>query len=86
MAISRQIKCITKNANSGKDEQIKTIGGDWGKVSEAYAISLIENDIYTYYIMEGANKINVIVNKQEGKKFLATNTSPDLLLTLQDCQ
>lgn len=85
VAIPRQIKCITKTGNSDRYEQIKTIGGDWGKVSESYAISLVENDIYSYFIVEGNNKVNVFVSQYQGKKFLVTETSPDMLLSLDAC-
>ena len=85
MAIPRQIKCITKTDRPNRNEQIKTIGGDWGKVAESYAISLVENDIYSYFIIEGNNKVNVFVSQQEGKKFLMTDTNPDMLLNLDEC-
>ncbi|MEP7231957.1 MAG: DUF3892 domain-containing protein [Ginsengibacter sp.] len=88
MAIPRQIKCITKTDRLHRHEKIKNIGGDWGKLSEAYAITLIENETFDYYIAVDNYKANVIIGEYEGRKYLKTDKDTltvDNLLDLPEC-
>ncbi len=88
MAIPRQIKCITKTDRLHRHEKIKNIGGDWGKLSEAYAIALIENETFAYYITLEDYKAKVIIAEYEGRKYLKTDKDTlvlDNLLSLPEC-
>jgi hypothetical protein len=94
MAISRQVKCINKNDRASRHERITHIGGDWGyggariKITEAQAITDIENDSYTYHVRVNSFDVSVIIAMHLGRKYLKTasdSTTVDNLLSLPEC-
>ena len=88
MPISRQVKCINKTDRQSRHERIRNIGGDWGKISETFAIGYIETSVYGYYTLVNNNRANVIIRVHEGRKYLKTDadtTLVDNLLSLPEC-
>jgi hypothetical protein len=88
MATSRQVKCINKTDRQSRHERIGSIGGDWGKISEAIAIIDIEKGAYSYFTLVNNNRANVIIATHLGRKYLKTDrdtTLVDNLLSLNEC-
>lgn len=88
MAIRRQVKCINKTDRYNRHEKIRNIGGDWGKVSEAEAITQIRNGSFSYYVNVGVYTANVIIADYMGRPYLKTDrdtTTQDNLLSLPEC-
>jgi hypothetical protein len=93
MAISAEIKCITKRDRQSRHERIHSVGGvnpdgaRW-KLSEEEAIAGIENGKWAFYTRGGGESANVIIAMHLGRKYLKTDrdsTTKDNLLSLPEC-
>ncbi|AMM13506.1 hypothetical protein AX768_04715 [Burkholderia sp. PAMC 28687] len=89
-----EVKCINKFDRLSRHEAIRNIGGinvdgtRW-KMSEANAISAIEEGKYSFFVTAGGYTTDVLIWKtQQGHKFLRTGrdaTTADNLLSLPEC-
>jgi len=95
MAISREVKCISKMHTPHRHERITHIGGDWGfngtrvKITQAEAVEDIDNGIYSYFVRSGTDIAKVIVYSHLGNRYLKTeadSTTKDNLLSLPECK
>lgn len=94
MASRHQITCINKSDRQNAHERINRIGGTnadgtiW-RLSQAQAITDIENNKYEFFVSRGGNSANVIVSiSRYGNKYLKTindGEQPDNLLSLPEC-
>ena len=94
MSIELEVKCINKTNRSSPHERISHIGGihpisgSW-KLELNKAISLIENDGWSFYVNVNRQKVKVIIAKSaQGNKYLKTENDgeqPNNLLSLPEC-
>lgn len=93
MATRHQVQCINKSNRTSAHERITHIGGvaanstRW-KLTEAEAITGIENGTWQFYVSRGGTTVDVIVAQREGRKYLKTRNDgeqPDNLLSLPEC-
>ncbi|MGN6728906.1 MAG: DUF3892 domain-containing protein [Rhodanobacteraceae bacterium] len=89
-----EIKCIEKSNRSDPHEHITHVGGinsngtRW-KLSQADAITGIENGTWSFYVTRGGRTVRVVVaTSRFGNKYLKTEADgeqPDNLLSLPEC-
>lgn len=94
MSIELEVKCINKTNRTSPHERISHIGGvhptsgSW-KLELSKAISLIENDGWSFYVNVNRQKVKVIIAKSaQGNKYLRTesdNAETNNLLSLPEC-
>lgn len=90
-----EIKCINKTNRTDPHERISHIGGvnpdgtRW-KMTEAAAITSIENGTYKFWSQGGGRRVSVIIAvSAAGHKYLKTQSDgiqPNNLLALPECQ
>ena len=88
MATLRQVKCVVQLPWKDRHERITHLGGEWGKVKAAEAITHIEKRTYTYYVRVGKKDVKIIVAESSGKKYLKTKADSvaiDNLLSSRTC-
>lgn len=85
-----QVTCINKRGNHyDPHERIQYIGqqGNW-KLSEDSAISRIESQKDSFFVLVGGKSVEVIVAVHNGRKYLKTEAdgyAPNNLLNLDEC-
>jgi hypothetical protein len=95
MAQSVRIECINKTDRMNPHERIRNVGGAnsdrsrW-RLSQAEAISYIENGTYSFYVERPQrDRVAVVVAvSQYGNKYLKTSAAgdqPNNLLSLPEC-
>lgn len=93
MANRIRIRCITKSDRQNPHERISHVGGvngdgsKWRQTEDA-TIREIEDGSWSFYTHEDGKTAEVIVAKQEGRKYLKTENDgirPDNLLCLPEC-
>ncbi|MBL8869222.1 MAG: DUF3892 domain-containing protein [Planctomycetaceae bacterium] len=93
MASNIQIQCINKSDRHNPHERITHVGGvnpngtRW-KLSQAEAITHIENGTYQFYVSVGGQSVWVVVAIRNGFKYLKTQPDgdqPNNLLSLPEC-
>ena len=94
MASVHEVKCINKSDRYNPHERILSIGGlnndgtRW-KLSQQDAIKGIEEDKWSFYVLQNGNQVNVIVaTSAYGHKYLKTvadGEHPNNLLSLPEC-
>ena len=94
MASIHQILCVKKSDRQNPHERITHIGGKNGDgkswlLTQAEAITGIENGKWEFYVSNGGNTANVIVSTSRfGNKYLKTvndGEQPNNLLSLPEC-
>jgi hypothetical protein len=85
------VTCINKHpTHQDRHHRIQSIGGTWGKHSEAQAIANIDGHVNSYYTTGGGSEANVVVvAHSSGKRYLKTaadTTTKDNLLSLPECR
>lgn len=94
MASIHQILCVKKSDRQNPHERITHIGGKNGdgnswQITQAEAITGIENGKWEFYVSRGGNTANVIISiSRFGYKYLKTvndGEQPDNLLSLPEC-
>lgn len=92
MATRFQITCITKPDRNNPHTAIQYIGGVSGgqrwRISEAQAITDIENNKYLFFVNRGGREVDVIIGTRNGRKYLKTREDDDThdnLLSLPEC-
>ena len=94
MASIHQILCVRKSDRQNPHERITHIGGKNGDgkswlLTQAEAITGIENGKWEFYVSRGGSTVNVIVSTSRfGNKYLKTvndGEQPNNLLSLPEC-
>jgi hypothetical protein len=83
-----QVTCINKNNRESKYERITHIGGEDWKLTQEKAIAEIESGKRSFYVSKDGKKVNVVVAKRNGSKYLKTeadDSEPNNLLSLPEC-
>jgi hypothetical protein len=93
MALDLQVTCIKKTDRIDPHESIRGIGGTnadstrW-YLSEAIAITGIENGSYRFWTSVNGKSVRVIIATHNGHKYLKTESDeihPNNLLALPEC-
>jgi hypothetical protein len=89
-----RIMCINKSIGFNPFERIANVGGissdgtHW-KISQEYAVTLIENGEFSFFVSRVGGAVEVIVaTSRYGHKYLKTTADgemPDNLLSLPEC-
>lgn len=93
--MAHRVHCINKQDRNNQYERITHIGGqndngtNW-KITQQDAINYIENGKYSFYVLKGGAKVNVIVSRSRfGNKYIKTEADydePNNLLELPECK
>lgn len=90
MAQWAQITCITKSDRFNPHERITHVGGVNWRLTQQEAIQLIDNGQWRFYVAQGGQSVEVIVEKSRyGHRYLKTKADgeqPDNLLSLPECR
>lgn len=84
-----QITCITLSSTIRQHEYITHVGGSFGVITKADAVSYIENGTHIFYVSNGFKSSWVGVVREAGKapylRTHADNYYNDNLLSLKNC-
>jgi hypothetical protein len=86
--MATEITCINKTDRQSAHEKIRRIGGNGWRITQEDAISRIESNTEQFYVSKGGSRVNVIVAKHNGNKYIKTENDgeqPNNLLSLPEC-
>jgi hypothetical protein len=87
--MASEITCINKTNRQSAHERISHIGGSGWRITQEQALGRIESNAEQFYVSKGSSRVNVIVAKHNGNKYIKTENDgeqPNNLLSLPECK